>query len=236
MLANTTCKGMVVRSGDLRVARFERGAGLGGPTVVLVAWLGSKTGTTQRSTVSLNPTVGGSEGASTATVITLLGNSTNGQQRAVSVSSENAVTITASEMPTFVALGMDPEPPSGPVPPITPPPNPLCAERAIGLSCSNATTSGADGVYIACPDGTPGTCPNGGTCVDNGNGTVHCAENPASACAAKAMGLYCSNASATPAGWPDPYVVCPAVLPRFCPVESPQCTQFGATIRCGLRP
>lgn len=227
VLANTTCAGPLTRKDDLRIAKCVRVQGLGGASVVVVAWMATKTGQSLSTQLDLGGTT-----AKTATLIELWPNSTVGNQKAVPVAS-GAVTVTVSEMPIFVAVGVDPVPQSGPVPPITPAPAADCEGLPVGLSCANST-SGPTGNFIMCPDGTTEECPDGGICMDHHNGTISCVADPTSPCTGKPLGLFCTDAPTQP-GWPDSYVECPGVLTRYCPIETPKCSQVGTTINCGPR-
>jgi len=77
-------------------------------------------------------------GAVAATLVLLVGNSTVGQQTALTVAA-GIVLLDVSEMPSIILLGVSPTPPSGPVPPIAPPTSPLCVPGDVGLFCLNST-------------------------------------------------------------------------------------------------
>ena len=139
------------------------------------------------------------------------------------------VTLTATEMPSFVLLGrgLTPQPASGPVPPINPPIASACKGLPRGLNCSTTTPGG----YTICPGGQQELCEEGDQCVQVDPGVIDCKPVPGSACAAKSSGLFCDPIAAKK-GWPDPYVACPGLEQFYCPTTTPHCTQAGKTVVC----
>lgn len=120
-----------------RVARFHRDpAFTEGPQVAFAVWLGSKTGASKTVSIDLNgeyaalssavppPQQQQRPGASSATQVAVLvlltGNSTTGIQSLLPITG-GKVTVTATEVPCFVLVGVGivPQHPSGPVPYVT---------------------------------------------------------------------------------------------------------------------
>jgi hypothetical protein len=232
LLRHTRCTGEPKQSSgavsSARVARFERDvAATQGPEVVYAVWLGSKTSAS--TTISLDVSVDtATDTDQLAVLVTLSPNSTNGAQSALPISG-GKVTITATEMPSFVLLGagLKPQPPSEPVPPITPPVAKACVGLPRGLNCTGLAVGG----FIVCPGGQSESCGDGDRCVQVSPGVIDCKPIPGAACAGKPPGLFC-DASASKPGWPDPYVECPGVAQFYCPTTSPKCTQSGDTVKC----
>ena len=85
-------------------------------------------------------------------------------------------------VPVFLLLGtgLEPQPPSGPVPPIDPPASALCAGLPRGLNCT-----GGKGGYVICPGGQQETCSEGDQCVQVSPGVIDCKAVPGAACAGK---------------------------------------------------
>ena len=210
---------------DARIANFTRDAGSAkGPATVLVAWLGSKTGASSSTTIDVGAA------ATRAVLVALSGNSTNGIQSALAISG-GKITLTVTEMPSFIILGegATPQPSTGPVPPVDPPVAPACADLPRGLHCTGTGTY--NGSYIICPGGEAGSCTGGDTCVQTSAGVVDCGPNPASLCASKPHGLFCDPAAKKP-GWPDGYVECPKLEVMYCPMATSVCVQKGETVEC----
>jgi hypothetical protein len=240
----------------LRLVRFSvatdsaaqwDGASSGEVTAVYVAWLGTKTSATLANVhldlsnepraldlvTNKNLT---SSGGMSALLVTLSRNSTNGIQSVLPVVN-NGLTLTVSEMPIFILVGgagLQPQPPSGPVPPVDPQPSVACEGLARGLSCTAVNGSSAPTTnYIICPGGQQETCLDGEFCFQTAPGHIECKVDPASPCANKTEGLYCNpNATKPSPSWPDPYVECPALIPLYCPIETPTCVQNGTTVDC----
>merc|ERR1712134_10445 len=82
-------------------------------------------------------------GSNPVTLVELVMDSTVGQQSALQVSG-GKVKVDVSEVPVIIAVGIKPQPPSGPAPPITPPVSKLCTGLASpGLLCHPETSSSA---------------------------------------------------------------------------------------------
>ena len=215
-----------VTTADARVVRFVQDSDTDSGAVY-VAFLGSKTAKTSALTIDISADAKAGYLAVQASVSP---NSTNGAQSALAIQS-GKVTITVSEMPTFILIGSGllPARQTGPVPPVDPPAAPQCAGLARGLNC---TSSGAfSGGYITCPSGDTDSCDDGDQCVQVSPGVIDCKPNPASECANKSPGLYCDPAAGKPS-WPDPYIECPDLKQRYCPTAAPKCSQSGATVKC----
>ena len=214
------------------VAVFEADGGGGGnnstTSAATVVWMGTATGETMSFQLHV--------GSGPATLMELVGNSTNGYQRAAAIDAGGFVTLSVSETPLLVLTGGGPpQPPSGPVPPITPAPAAACASKPRGLFCADASGSPAasNSTYLVCPSGATETCPDGELCTPGrAPATVQCVPQ-AGPCDGKAPGLYCDPAAPTPRGWPATYVLCPQVETFLCPTEKPMCEQNGTTVMCG---
>ena len=144
-------------------------------------------------------------------------------------------------MPTILLWGVAPVPPTGPVPPITPPPSGVCKHAGgqplpPGLYCAGALPSWANvsvNAVVECPSALVTQCPGGGVCTPTGNGTASCAPDPAAFCSGRVRGLFCDPAWQKPTpDWPDRFVECPGTEPELCPTQAPHCVQAGLTIRC----
>ena len=160
----------------------------------------------------------------------LSSNSTNGLQSALPITA-GKVTVTASEMPTFLLIGegLLPQPRNGPVPPVDPPVAAACQNLPIGLHCTGTGTY--NGSFILCPQGAADTCANGDQCEQESPGVIECRPNPASLCASKPVGVYCDPTANKP-GWPDAYIECPELEQLYCPSATPVCKQSGDTVTC----
>lgn len=230
LLRNMRIIGDVATVGTVpRVARFIRDEGAkSGPDAAYVTWLGSKTGASTSLTIdiSVDATAG-----QLAVLVVLSGNSTNGVQTALPIVG-GIVTVTVTEMASFVIIGADlqPQPSSGPVPPIDPPTAAACKGLPRGLNCSTAP-----GSYIICPGGQSELCEEGDQCVQVSRGVIDCKPVPGAACANKTPGLFC-DPIAGKAGWPDPYVACPSLQQLYCPTTAPKCHQNGETVTCSASP
>ena len=121
-------------------------------------WLGSKSGATV--SVTLDVTADLPAGGAHAVLVTLSGNSTNGDQSALPITA-GSVSVTASEMPSFILLGagLAPKPPIGPVAPVDPPVAPACASLPRGLHYTGTGTY--SGGFIICPKGDAHECSDG---------------------------------------------------------------------------
>ena len=230
LLRNTRCAGEAPTAGAARIAKFERdsAAAAAGPEMVWVAWLGSKTSASATVTLDVSADA---KGAQAAVLVALSGNSTTGVQSSLPIAG-GKVTLEVSEMPVFLLLGtgLEPQPPSGPVPPIDPPASALCAGLPRGLNCT-----GGKGGYVICPGGQQETCSEGDQCVQVSPGVIDCKAVPGAACAGKPPGLFCDSGAASKPGWPDPYVACPSLEQFYCPTTAPKCTQAGETVKCAAK-
>ena len=200
----------------------------GGASRVWVVWLGSVSGATAKVSIPV------SAGTSAITLVELVGNSTVGKQRALTIT-DGSVTVQASEKPILVLLGVSPAPMTGPVPPIDAPVPFVCKRKngsalGPGLFC-DGNASAPSGNYRVCPSGAQEVCPDGGLCEQDGD-DVSCKPNPASQCEGKATGLYCSTAAKPAPSWPDGYVKCPGSQAFFCSTASPHCVQNQTHVSC----
>jgi hypothetical protein len=208
-----------------RVARFVRDkAAKTGAVAAYALWLGSRTGGTASATIDVS---GDAKAGELAVLVRLSGNSTTGTQSRITVTG-GKVTITVTEVPSFVILGagLKPQPPSGLVPPIDPPVAAACKGLPRGLNCS-----AAPGSYTICPGGQTALCEEGDRCVQVSSGVIDCKPVQGAVCASQPSGLFCDPAVAKK-GWPDPYVACPSLEQFYCPTTAPHCTQTGLTVAC----
>ena len=221
------------KDGEPYVAFFQAdavdGNATAAPAAATAVWLGTATG----QTIQYDLQVASGWGAS-ATLVELVDNSTNGNQRGpVPIDAGGHITLTVGESPLIVLQGGGPpQPPSGPVPPIDPAPAAVCASKPRGLFCVNWKATGdSNSTYYVCPEGTTETCPNGDLCVPgSAPATVQCVPQ-AGPCDGKKPGLYCSSAVPKP-GWPGSYTLCPSVQSFLCPTDKPMCVQSGTTVTC----
>jgi hypothetical protein len=222
------------------VAKFAKPgvAANGGASAAYVVWLPSKNNAEVANyALELTSAVGNhSLQGQALTLVQLVMNSTNGNQSSLGTAhfsgdEETTVTIPlVSEVPVLVLVGVKPSPPSGAVPPVTPPVYWQCKSKpsTMGLYCDTNTSASA---YFVCPQGQRANCPDGQHCVqtDGTSGVITCVDAP-SPCKDRGPGLYCTPAEPKPSpAWPDSYVVCPQQLPLWCPVEKPHCVQGGAS-------
>jgi hypothetical protein len=147
----------------VRVARFQRDAlATEGAEVVYSAWLGSKTGASSSISLDISKDIAQDarevSAQQSAVLVALDPNSTNGMQTALTISN-GKVAIKVGEMPTFVLIGagLKPAPPSGLVPPITPPVARVCIGLPRGLNCTGDPVGG----FTVCPGGQSETCADG---------------------------------------------------------------------------
>jgi hypothetical protein len=216
-----------------RVASFRRDpAATQGAAIAYAAWLGSKTGASTSVTLDISADLAllaaSTTDQMTAVLVELSPNSTNGRQSALPIGGGKVI-FRVSEMPRLILLGpaLEPQPPSGLVPPIDPPVAQACKGLPRGLNCTASPLGG----FVVCPGGQTEVCADGDECVQVSPGRITCKPTPTGVCGGKAPGLYC-DPSAAKKGWPDAYVECPQVLQMYCPAATPKCTQSDATIKC----
>lgn len=216
-----------------------------------VVWLGTATGGhmsyTLRFQIDDDRSKNRHASASSITVVRLVANSTIGNQSLATTSPDTSgkgavkLPLVITEEPVLVLIGQQPEPESGPVPPIDAPIPYSCKRRdgstlGPGLFCDNNSTKSPLGSYRVCPSGVAEECPNGAICEQASDGVIHCADNPRSPCTGKEPGLYCDTTQTKPArGWPDGYVACPADAMFLCRSSTPHCAQNGTTVACLAR-
>eukprot|EP01052_Picozoa_sp_SAG31_P045650 SAG31_NODE_8420_length_1455_cov_1.543510_1_plen_272_part_10 len=167
-----------------RVVRFVQDVGSrDGAEAAYVTWLGSKTDSSMLLTVDVSADA---KAGQLAVLVMLSGNATNGVQKALPIVS-GKVTVTVTEMPSFVLLGvgLQPQPSSGPVPPIDPPVAAVCKDLPRGLNCSRAP-----GSYTICPGGQTEHCEEGDQCVQVSPGVIDCKPVHGAVCASKPPGLF----------------------------------------------
>eukprot|EP00039_Didymoeca_costata_P008781 m.116386 g.116386 ORF g.116386 m.116386 type:complete len:798 (-) comp14229_c0_seq11:91-2484(-) len=168
-------------------------------------------------------------GVKQAVLVSLVANSTVGNQSALNVQSGKAKFM-VSEMPSIVLIGKTPTPPTGPVPPVDPAPSEQCETLTPGLWCGSMLNM-SNTSYILCPQGEVSQCPDGQLCQQTANGTIACQDQPGP-CENKAPGLYCTGGDKPSPAWGDPYVLCPQVEQFYCPTETPHCKQNGTNVAC----
>ena len=209
----------------------------------VVVWSASKSG---KVVEHVRLVVADSACPSQMTRAELVMNSTNGDQfplhPSATATDSCVVTIAqVTEMPTILLLGAPPRPRTGPVPPLTPPPNGMCKDtsgKALpnGIYCAGSLPKWVNltsNDFVDCPSGTISHCPNGGNCTITGQGTASCTPNPKAFCDEKVLGLYCDPGWPKPSpSWPDRYVECPSSSADLCPEDAPKCRQQGTTVRC----
>ena len=105
-----------------------------------VIWLGTATGDSMKYTLQL-----GSLSANEVTLVELVDNSTIGKQTKAPISPGGGGTLTITESPIIVLLGVTPQPETGPVPPIDAPIPFVCKKRdgsalGPGLYCDGNQT------------------------------------------------------------------------------------------------
>lgn len=120
-----------------------------GASRAFVIWLGTATGDSMKYT--LQP---GSLSGSEATLVELVDNSTVGKQTKALISPGGGVTLTVTESPIIVLLGVTPQPETGPVPPIDAPIPFVCKRRdgsalGPGLYCDGNQTSPSGAYRVA---------------------------------------------------------------------------------------
>ena len=232
-------------STKLYVAKFEADAaerqkltrrGVAAAKTAFVVWLGTMTDA--RRSYSLD--VGSS---STVTLVRLVDNSTLGNQSSLAAPG-GKVQLTAGEAPLLELIGSQPQPPTGPVPPIDAPTPYACkapngSSLPTGLHCGDGSNHPASlapeptSTYRVCPSGSLNQCPDGQLCKQTDATNIACVANPASPCDGKKPGLYCSRAPKPGKGWADAYVHCPSVATFTCQSTAPNCVAVGNTgIRC----
>lgn len=214
----------------MHLARFIRDAkAVAGARLIYACWLGSKTGAIRSFTLDLSKDQ--LQPGEALTLVTLSANSTNGIQSALTAGTSGTLQLKVGEVPSFVLIGAAPQPPTGPVPPLTPESG-NCHNLTRGFNC---TASGIDKGYIMCPTGEAGLCPDAELCHQVSPGVVKCMADGKSVCQSKGgnPGLYCAPGVKPPGpGWGQAYEACPQAETLWCPPATPTCVQQGATVAC----